>query len=431
MSDLDKIWVLGGHSDKADRNIKWNENLPNLTNADILIINLNSLPTLSNVNQAQDIRKYVLTNMMASKDTYVILPEKDHPIIGQMFPTFPIIEEIKKCNINNNHTNISENLKNYVKYIKNCLFFIYDFDTDYFKDMIDPNSAEMIYDFTDNIRSISDIYEDTIYNYPNQVIGRSIYFFLETSPLLGGINTGKIIFLPPVTDIPISESVHIIVNSLVGSEIKEDPPTWVKTIDMPNIESINSEIQIRQNKINTLNTEIEEHQSTKTNIEKYLRLLWLDGPPLEDIVQEAFVILGFPDIKTGRAKGLEDWVIELQTSEEYELGVLEVKGAANSTSMKDLDQCNRWVTQYTFQEEKRVKGIFIPNQFRKIELPESDKRKNFASNQIQAAQQYKLCILPTIEIFKAVVKKLGGNPIGRYEIERRILNADPICKLVD
>ena len=97
--------------------------------------------------------------------------------------------------------------------------------------------------------------------------------------------------------------------------------------------------------------------------------------------------------------------------------------------MADIDQCHKWVRQYRVNEGKKVKGIFVPNKYRRSELPDSEKRISFPKNQIEDAQDVDVCILPTIELFRAVKEKMQGKEINRIDIEKKILEADPVCKL--
>ena len=62
---------------------------------------------------------------------------------------------------------------------------------------------------------------------------------------------------------------------------------------------------------------------------------------------------------------------------------------------------------------------------------DSEKRLTFAPNEVQFARDFKICVLPTSELFKAVVRVLDGSKLSRNEIEKKILDADPICKLVE
>jgi hypothetical protein len=53
-----KIWVLGGQSPAADKSIRWNQTFPNFSDADIIVINLDSLDeaTLEKIDETKFFR---------------------------------------------------------------------------------------------------------------------------------------------------------------------------------------------------------------------------------------------------------------------------------------------------------------------------------------------------------------------------------------
>lgn len=83
-------------------------------------------------------------------------------------------------------------------------------------------------------------------------------------------------------------------------------------------------------------------------------------------------------------------------------------------------------------EGKKAKGIFVPNQYRLEDIEKSkEKREHFESNELDYARTRDICILPSHEIFNAVVEKMKNNlNITRENIERKISEAKGLCKLV-
>ena len=223
----------------------------------------------------------------------------------------------------------------------------------------------------------------------------------------------------------------MLVNTLVGAESKEQEPDWATNITMPNTTELNEKITKNIETIKELNNEIVSLEAKRSEIDRYKKLLWSNDIQLENIVMDSFKLLGFNEIKKGRSKELEDLVFDLQTTKDFELAIIEVKGREKKTSLGDLNQCDKWVKQYRVKEGKKVKGIFVSNQFRRSEKESSKLRLHYEPNEIEFANDFKLCIIPTTELFKAVVYVLSGKSIKRTEIERRILNAEPVCKIID
>jgi len=237
--------------------------------------------------------------------------------------------------------------------------------------------------------------------------------------------------LPPPTNITSSEAVNILVNTLVGVDTKEEEPEWSKKINLPQVSALIQQVASENKVIKEANMRIEQLNKRRTEIEKYKKLLWTNDKSLENAVRDAFVLLGFGEIRQGRSKELEDWIIDFKTTNEFVHGVIEVKSREKKTSLADMNQCDKWVKEYFISENKKVKGIFIPNQFRRTEAEGSDLRLKFEPNEIEFAKRFQLCVLPTVELFKAVVHVLKGNNLTREEIENKILKADPICKLIN
>ena len=72
MSENEKIWVLGGKASNADKNIAWQKDVPNLSNSNRLIIDLNTIPPTVEIPNAE-INNYLRYMLMSGKIIYVIL----------------------------------------------------------------------------------------------------------------------------------------------------------------------------------------------------------------------------------------------------------------------------------------------------------------------------------------------------------------------
>ncbi len=173
----------------------------------------------------------------------------------------------------------------------------------------------------------------------------------------------------------------------------------------------------------------QEFAETKMHYEK---LIWSGGNLLEILIKDAFYTLGFKEIKEGRAKNLEDFVIDFKAGGPPFLGIIEVKSSYKRTSLADISQCNKWVEDYFIEFNTPSKGIFIPNQYIAEPYPESKyKRMHFEPNELDYARKRDICIIPACEIFDAVYEILIGNAkINREYIENKILSTSGLCKLI-
>jgi hypothetical protein len=431
---------LGGNASNADMSIPWKENTPNLSNSDILIIDLNTLNTKIPINR-YEIRDYIRRMLMAGKTIYVILSLNwfENPeFFSDSFPIFPHLIDVKPCRFDgkiNAAKAVPEEISEYSKYFDSCSFFINEMNYNYLQSYLFPSISGFThvekYQFSSELVYFEPFRHFEIFNVSNQVIGLSTSVFLSDLHRNVLYIIGNIVFLPPPTKITSTEAVEILVNTLVGEEIREEEPEWSKKISLPQVSTLIQQVASENKIIEEANKRIEKLNETRNEIEKHKKLLWTTGKPLENSVRDAFVFLGFAEIRRGRSLELEDWIIDFKTTKEFVNGVVEVKGRENKTSLADLNQCDKWVKEYFVSEGKIVKGIFIPNQFRRSEPEDSSLRLRFEPNEIQFAQRFQLCVLPTVELFKAVAHVLNGNKLTRDEIESKLLKANPICKLIN
>lgn len=434
----ERIWVLGGKASSADDNIPWQKEIPNVANSDKLIVDLNTIPSGVAIPE-YELRDYLRYMMMSGKVIYVILPSlvKNANTRIDMFPVFPTLIEIKPCDYDSINPLDTEDapseITEYCKYIGACRFFIDDIDCIYLRNALNPESGWNLetYPFSREINSIEQVYTLEILNVSYQPIGLASKYVIRNGKGKSLHETGQIIFLPPPSIITSGEAVEILVNSLRGREFREEEPDWISNVHLPETDRLGSKISEEMKIVKKATEKIQQLTKEKAEIEKHRELLWTFDKPLENAVKDAFFLLGFKEIREGRARGLEDWVIDFESTDELAHGVLEVKGRVKRTSLADMNQCFKWVNQYRVKEKKKVKGIFVHNQFRRTEPLGSKKRLKFELNEIEFSRDFKICILSTSELFKAVVHILGGKKLSRNEIEKRILEANPICKLVE
>jgi len=123
---------------------------------------------------------------------------------------------------------------------------------------------------------------------------------------------------------------------LSGGELIESPPTWENKIDLPGLKEIECQVARKEEEKEILIKDINKLRDKEDQMIRFRRLLWTKGKPLENIVREAFLFLGFSEIRKMREENLEDWAFEFRFSKEYHYGVLEIKGADKRTSLANM-----------------------------------------------------------------------------------------------
>jgi len=101
--ETQKIWILGGKAHNADRSIPWQKDIPNLSNCDSLIIDLNTRPPHVEISYTE-IRDFLRYMIMAGKTIYVIISPSsvdNSYILEKFLPFHPKLIKIKPCQFEN------------------------------------------------------------------------------------------------------------------------------------------------------------------------------------------------------------------------------------------------------------------------------------------------------------------------------------------
>jgi len=436
------IWVLGSKHPNAHNSISWLSSFPNFSNCDVLIVNLQSLGKQVYNKRKSDLfekaRRYIFDMLMTGeKLVFIILPS--HEGFLDWLPVYPELEEIAPARVRQD--SLGKTIDDYLETVEECPFYIRDFNFSYVKDKTNPKSeCSEKYSFTEDARDFyfcELVAHPRIENRAKQMIGGQVMCEIHcgldtyTRVYKQTFSSGITVFLPPSTKITVEQAIDIMVNIFTGGELIESPPQWENKIDMPGLQEKERQIVQKEEEKKTLIKDIEELKNSKDNLIKFRRLLWTDGTPLENAVKDAFVTLGFSEIRKIREKNLEDWVIDFKFVPDYKHGVFEIKGSEKRTSLSDLNQCDKWVKDYLLEKNLQVKGIFVSNQYRRGDILTSLKqREHFEKNELKFARQREICILPSHEIFYAIVEKMKGNPqITRKFIEEKIAATNKVCKV--
>lgn len=430
---------MGSEHRNAEKSITWEEELPYFPDSDVLIIETSTIriPQVNSnkekfLEKLYDYARKILFDMMMIPNKKIIV------ILGGIvdwLPIYPILEKEIKFEIGK--YDVENYLTKYIANVKTGNYYIKKFNSDNFYDYTLKIPLES-YEIEGRVDKIGLLRKNTIRNTGNHLVGCTIicklieeYWHYNDVDETEIYNSCEITFLPCPSEITSEEGIELLLNEFLDIEPIEISPLWVDTIKLPNQEAIESEIISLYDDISQAKDIIIDLKEKRYELIKYNRLLWTKGKPLENIVFDAFKFLGFKDIRLEKTEELEDGIFDFQTSSDFIHGILEVKGSDKMTSLRDLTQCNKWVEDYLI-EGKKTKGIFVPNQNRLNEYPNSRKdRRHFAPNQFEYAEERKICILPTCELFEAIIEKIKNNPeITREKIEEKILNANGLCSLV-
>jgi len=434
------VWVIGSEHARASRCFSWTSSFPDFSECDVLIINIPSLsrenfPKVSGILYEWARRRIFEMLMTGEKEVIVVLSPDQN--MSMWLPVYPLIESIAPTRVG--EYDVEPFIEDYMENVETCEYYIRDFDMHYVYAMTNPSSMiSEKYFFTAEAMEkyeLRGMIGNRVENKAGQIIGCHFRFkinygwdWLSNKPR-GAFSSGRIIFLPPPTKTSPEKAIDQIVNALVSEEPAEPTPAWEAAIELPGLKNIEDSIKKREKLMEEIQREIEELQRQREAITKYRRLLWTKGQPLEEIVKEAFKMLGFEEIRRTRRRD-GGWNIEFKHTSQYQIGAIDVKGSEEQISLADLVRCNRWAEDHLL-EGRKAKAIMVINQHRLEDLSQSiQKRESLPQDLMEYAQRHEICILPTHEIFYAVLEKLrGGTKLNRKNIEQKLANTTGICKL--
>ena len=421
------VWILGNEHSNADKSITWNEPPVNLGEPDVLIVDLTTMS--ENVLERIDHDKFseyrdMMIDKFWSGGKIIFLtapplwaqnPYRLNYHISPILLHTKLVPEGGRVNFDPGHE-----CSTYLESVKKFTFNITGYD--------DEQIIHKVASYANSSKfSCSRISDQSITDNSGHLLGGSFTIFRkDIHERVPGV--GVIIFLPPPTE-DIDNALSRILSIYGRSTSREPEPQWVSKIRFKNAEDKQRQIDIMESQKMTLQKNIDTLKQERSSILDHCRLLYTKNTELEDAVYEAFKILGFSDIRNIRELNREDWVFDCKCDDRFKYGVIEVKGADHRTSQNNITQCNKWVDELYEIDKKISKGIFIPNQHRKKEYPESTKdRKKFEPNEISYAKMKSICIIPSYVFFEAVKKVLDGKTADRKEIEQRICNTNGVLE---
>ena len=239
---------------------------------------------------------------------------------------------------------------------------------------------------------------------------------------------GRLVFLPPYTE-PAADAIGKILSACGKILLRaEAPPAWAERLSLGPADEYRAQIeQLKEDKAK-IQGNIDRLERQRGAILAHRRLLYSDGPELEDAIVQAFRVLGFADIERMGNVDEEDAAFAMDGTG-YSHGVIEAKGAGRGIQLQHILQCNRWTDRRAIADGRPSKGIFVPNQHRLEPYPESAEiRIKIEPNQLEQTQLKDICIIPSCVLFEAVSRVLGGEAPDRAGIAGRIADTKGVLR---
>lgn len=439
---LAKVWLLGNRHPDAGRSIGWEEPFPNISDSDMLVVDLTTLtlPVLAKIGKAKLGQAHeLIRDKILSRGTIIVITQPffqidpDCPLGDDPCPPFAVppkappyysnyhaiptqLDTVAVPDGDTIQTDKGHAFKAYMDNVRSYSFYI----KRYYPEIILENPKN-----TSTKTILEPVEGQTIMDHSNHRLGFTLTakvideYYNKDIP---SKESGRLVFLPPPTE-PIEEAIGKIISAYRGALAPtETPPGWVKGLAVGPTDEWEARIaKLEEDKSKTQES-IDRLNQQKEEARAHCRLLYSKGPELEDAVVRAFEVLGFDDIRRMGGADEEDAAFAMGGSgTPYSHGVIEAKGMDRGTRLQHILQCNRWTDQHAIANGRPSKGVFVPNQHCMVPYPRSSKaRMNIEPNQLEQAEMKDICIIPSCVLFEAVRRVLGGKVPDRAAIEGKI-----------
>ena len=443
-SDDLKILIIGSLGHQYVECIKWDTDpLPNIVDYHVVVVNVRTLTDelLLKIN-FEKIEEYqvALTRLLISRGLLLILTDFSRSVKRDIFPNYisnydwlPIEIGIRK----ESGTTIKIIRDLYPKYfssLKKWDYFFYitaDCLKRVFYQMLGHSNT------TDYTLPINNLIENRYKKPLAAEILTEVRYVKESNPSEPLFNRkyydktpdkilGPIVLLPLLEGIDSKEAVNLLLEDMIGKPQTSLPPDWVKAVQMPLVPNIQNQIDGKNEEIGRLQEEVNSLEEQKDNIEYYKKLIYCDGPELEDVFKICLTELG---VTIEPAKYAEEEYCLVFKGKEYPV---EAKGNAKSVSLTNLRQLMDYMLKYEEETEEKCKGILLGNAWKNKPIEERNSKETliFPNNVITRACDLNIALLSSVDFFYIFCSFLEGKITGEKIVDK-IVNSKGVVDFRD
>ena len=234
---------------------------------------------------------------------------------------------------------------------------------------------------------------------------------------------GRLYLLPPIDN-----AVELILES-IAPDCEEPVPDWVDGISLPKVTKIKKNIDDAIIERDLLDVKINKLNDDQNNILKFRKLLYTSGTNLEDIVKDSFEFLKLPNVKKNINNDGEDLLFD-GNGGKYNQFAVEIKGVDGVLKNKDIRQALDWAMSYD-DDNCPTKAVIVANIHRRKPDPLRDIQRLKFENAEKRCQKNGVCIIPSIILFDWVKQKLDNKKSIFNNIINQITNTNGAIKTTD
>jgi hypothetical protein len=215
--------------------------------------------------------------------------------------------------------------------------------------------------------------------------------------------SGRVIWLPPTTEISHYEAVNLILQEQYGLALEHTPPEWVSGYKLPEQLPIEEEVERLEEDIRRLDKELEERRNLLAEAKRFQGLLYEQGrDALEPIVRQALRELG-AEVYDPEDPGGDDGRMTDPLGHKY---TLEIKGRTGALKIDDVRQLRQWVDDAESLDDRLSKGLLVANLW--CNDPLNQRERLVPRHQARTAKRWGQCVLTTAQLFRALCDHQRG-----------------------
>lgn len=417
-----QVWLLGSRHQCADKSIRWSDPLPNLSDPDIIIVDLTTLTkkVLARMDKEKLMQmQQSITDKYHSRGVIIAITQPSFNITeaGSTYSNYTVLP------IELETKNVPEGKR--IMWGRHPIFQAYRGNVAHFSFHLGWNKSRLSRPRLAMRKHIEPYllpWQEVSDRSQNQLGGIvTISEWDRTGWRESVAEVGRLVLLPPPTK-PIQDAIGSILSFYGKTTPSTDsPPVWATELLLSPVVPLDKQITSHRKDANRLQEKIGQLLAQRDAILAHRRLLYSNGSTLEDAVIQAFETLGFDDIKHMGGADEEDAIFEMGRGTRYSHGIVEIKGSNRGAKLGHILQCGRWADQRSKSTGRSPKGIIVSNQHCSKDYPGSSAiRVHFEPNQLEYASMKDICIIPSCVLFEAVMRVLGGEAPDRAEIAAKI-----------
>ena len=219
----------------------------------------------------------------------------------------------------------------------------------------------------------------------------------------GSFESGNLIWLPPTTDLSSADAIMLILKERYHLYSGRKVPEWISRYPVPSEVPIRERIEITRNVISDLTRELESLEQKLKDGTNYHKLLYeFEESILGPVVRDALSELGGGLDEPGSPES-EDDRLKDPMSREY---MVAIRGHEGPLQLKDINDLAHRVSDMLILKNKLTKGLLVCNL--QCNLPPAQRVNIFPRNCVIAANNTKICLLTTTQIYNAIRANQSG-----------------------